>query len=67
MHCIVLFCSVLKVVIQGEDTFAFEGLGDEDHRGNLPESRSVDRQKTVSQRRHSRIFLHINGFHKLQY
>lgn len=40
------------MVIQGEDTFAFEGLGDGEDTGDLPESRSVDRQKTVSKSDH---------------
>jgi hypothetical protein len=39
---------LFKVVIQGEDSFIFEDIGDNEHQGELPQARSVDRQKTVS-------------------
>ena len=34
--------------METEDTFSFQDIGDSEHKGELPESRSVDRQKTVS-------------------
>ena len=39
---------LVKVVIQGEDSFVFEDIGDKEHQAELPQARSVDRQKTVS-------------------
>lgn len=41
---------MIKVVIQGEDSFVFEDIGDKEHRAELPQARSVDRQKTVRHR-----------------
>ena len=37
----------LQVVIRGEDSFAFEDADNPDYQEELPESRNVDRPKTV--------------------
>lgn len=40
-------CFTLQVVIRGEDSFAFEDVDNPEYQEELPESRNVDRPKTV--------------------
>lgn len=47
----------LQVVIRGEDSFAFEDVDNPEYQEELPESRNVDRPKTVKRLLLSYFFL----------